>query len=208
MKVIGLTGGIGSGKSTVSGFLAELGAVIINADEVGHEAFKPDTHGWRQVVTAFGRQILKTNGEIDRNKLGEIVFADSEALARLNSIVHPLVYEMVKAQLEEYRRRGVEVVVLEVPLLIDVPLSKKAGEPSLLDEVDEVWVTVAPEAIVLERLKEKVGLSEQESLARIRSQLSPEERVRRADLVIDTDCSLDELRARVQELWRKLALDT
>ena len=208
MKVIGLTGGIGSGKSTVSGFLSELGAVIINADEVGHEAFEPDAQGWREVVAAFGRQILKTNGEIDRNKLGEIAFADSEALARLNNIVHPLVYEVVKAQLEEYRRWGVEVVVLEVPLLIDVPLSRKAGEPSLLDEVDEVWVTVAPESTVLRRLKEKVGLSKTESLARIRSQLSPEERVKHADVVIDTDCDLAELKARVKELWQGLALDT
>ncbi len=208
MKVIGLTGGIGSGKSTVSGFLAELGAVIINADEVGHEVFKPDTQGWRQVVTAFGRQILKTNGEIDRNKLGEIVFTDSEALARLNSLVHPLVYEVVKAQLEQYRQEGVGVVVLEVPLLIDVPLAKKAGEPSLLDEVDEVWVTEAPEATVLERLKGRAGLSETESLARIRSQLPSEERLRRADVVIDTNCRLDELKLRVKELWNKLSLDT
>ena len=208
MRVIGLTGGISSGKSTVSGFLAELGAVVINADDVGHEAFKPDTQGWREVVAAFGKGILKANGEIDRNKLGEIVFADSEALIRLNHIVHPLVYEMVKAQLEEYRRRGVGVVVLEVPLLIDVPLANKAGEPSLLDEVDEVWVTVAPESVVLERLKNRSELSEPESLARIRSQLPSEERLKRADVVIDTDCSLTELRARVRGLWQGLSLDT
>jgi dephospho-CoA kinase len=208
MKVIGLTGGIGSGKSTVAGFLVELGAVIINADEVGHEVFKPDTQGWRQVVAAFGRQILKTNDEIDRKKLGEIVFADSEALARLNSLVHPLIRETVKARLEEYRREGKGVVVLEVPLLIDVPLAKKAGEPSLLDEVDEVWVAVAPEATVLKRLKDKAGLSEPEALARIRSQLPSEERLKHADVVIDTDCRLDELKLRVKELWNQLSLDT
>ena len=99
-------------------------------------------------------------------------------------------------------------VVLEVPLLIDVLLAKKAAEPSLLDEVDEVWVTVAPESLVLKRLKEKMGLSEQESLARIRSQLPSEERLERADVVIDTDCRFDELRARVKELWQRLSLDT
>jgi dephospho-CoA kinase len=97
VKVIGLTGGIGSGKSTVSGFLGELGAIILNADEVGHEVFKPDTPGWRQVVAAFGTEILKTNDEIDRKKLGEIVFADSEALARLNQIIQPQIYALVKA---------------------------------------------------------------------------------------------------------------
>ena len=195
MKVIGLTGGIGSGKSTVAGFLAELGAVVIDTDKVGHEVFKPDTPGWRQVVAAFGQEIIENDGEIDRKKLGEIVFADSEALARLNSIVHPLIRETVKARLEEYRHKGVGVVVLEAPLLVE------AGWTSL---VDEVWVTVAPESTVLKRLEKKLGLSEQQSLARIRSQLSSEERIKRADAVINTDCSLDEVKARARELWERL----
>jgi dephospho-CoA kinase len=209
MKVIGLTGGIGSGKSTVSQFLKELGAVIIDADKVGHEALKPDTKAWREVVAAFSTDIVKSNREIDRKKLGGIVFASAEALARLNNIMHPWMYGTVKAQLEEYRRQGVAVVVLEAPLLIEVPLlMMKAGEPSLLDEVDEVWVTVAPEPTVLRRLKKKLGFSESESLARIRSQLSSEEKIKQADVIIDTDCSLDELKARVKELWHKLLLDT
>ncbi len=192
MKVIGLTGGIGSGKSTVSQFLAELGAVILNADEVGHEAFKPDTEIWRQVVAAFGRQSLAPDGNIDRKKLGNIVFGNPESLSRLNQIMHPRMYAQVKAQLEEYRRQGVAVAVLEAPLLIE------AGWTSL---VDEVWVTTAPEATVLKRLEERTGLSQAESLARIRSQLSSEERVRHADVVINTDCDLDELKSKVKELW-------
>ena len=98
--------------------------------------------------------------------------------------------------------------MLELPLLVEVPLSMRAGEPSLSDEVDEVWVTVAPESMVLRRLKNKLGLSESESLARIRSQLSSEERTKQADVIIDTNCSLDELGAKVKELWQKLALDT
>lgn len=199
MKVIGLTGGIGSGKSTVSQFLAELGAVILDADRVGHEAFKPDTDVWREVVAAFGRQIVTPTGDIDREKLGEIVFGNPESRARLNQIMHPRIYKMVRVQLEEYRRQGVSVVVLEAPLLIE------ADWTSL---VDEVWVTVASESTVLRRLKERVGLSEQQSLARIHSQLSPEERVKHADVVIDTDCDLDELRARVGELWRGLELSS
>ena len=105
MKVIGLTGGIGSGKSTVSQFLKELGAVIIDADKVGHEAFKPDTELWREVVAAFGRQILKPSGDIDRKRLGEAVFGNPELLSRLNQVMHPRMYNMVKAQLEEYRRQ-------------------------------------------------------------------------------------------------------
>jgi len=194
MKVIGLNGGIGSGKSTVSQFLAELGAVIIDADRVGHEAFKPDTELWREVVAAFGRQVLTPSGEIDRKKLGKIVFGNAELLSRLNQIMHPRMYDMVKVQLEEYRRWGVEVVVLEAPLLLE------AGWTSL---VDEVWVTVASESTVLKRLQERVGLSKEESLSRIRSQLSSEERIKRADVVINTDCSLDELKARVRELWER-----
>jgi len=193
MKVIGLSGGIGSGKSTVSQFLAELGAVILDADRVGHEALKPDTEVWRELVAAFGQQILTPDGNIDRAKLGDIVFGNPESLSQLNQIMHPRMYDTVKAQLEEYRRQGVDVVVLEAPLLIE------AGWTSL---VDEIWVTVASEATVLRRLKERMGLSESESLARIHSQLSSDERIGQANVVINTDCSLDELRVRVGELWR------
>ncbi len=199
MKVIGLTGGIGSGKSTVSQFLAELGAVILDADEIGHEAFKPDTEIWRQVVAAFGRQILTPDGNIDRKKLGNIVFSNPESLSRLNQIMHPRMYALVKAQLEEYRRQGVGVVVLEAPLLLE------AGWTSL---VDEVWVTTAPEATVLKRLEERTGMSQAESLTRLRSQLPSEERVRQADVVINTDCDLDELKSKVKELGQRLELDT
>lgn len=208
MKIIGLTGGIGSGKSTVSRFLAELGATVIDVDKVWHEALKADTELRQQIVAAFGKGILTSNREIDRQKLGEIVFGSPDALARLNNIMHPWVYKTVQAQLGEYRRRGVRVVVVELPLLVEVPLSMRAGQPSLSDEVDEVWVTVAPRATVLRRLKERGGISEEQILARIRSQLSSEERASRADAIIDTDCSLDELKTRVRELWRKLALDT
>lgn len=204
MKVIGLTGGIGSGKSTVASFLKELGAVIIDADKLWHEALKPDSEIWRGVVATFGDRVLKPNREIDRRGLGKIVFADAEALARLNNIMHPYIYKTVKAKLDDYRRKGVGVVVLEVPLLIEVPLSMRAGEPSLSDEVDEVWVTVAPESAVLKRTKEKSGMSREQTLARIRAQLTSEERTKHADVVIDTDCSLKELKEKVKELWLKL----
>ena len=195
MKVIGLTGGIGSGKSTVSRFLAELGAVLIDADKVGHEAFEPHTEVWRKVVAAFGRQILTPAGDIDRAKLGELVFGNSESLARLNRIMHPRIYDMVKARIEEYRRQGVDVVVLEAPLLL---------EADWVPSVDEVWVVIASEATVLKRLQERVGLSEPESLARIRSQISNEERVKHASVIINNDSSLTDLKVRVNELWQRL----
>ncbi len=195
MKVIGLTGGISSGKSTVSRFLAKLGAVIIDADKVGHEVSKPDGEVWREVVAAFGKQIITTNGEINREKLGKIVFSNSEARSRLNQIMHPRIYDLVKTRLDEYRRQEAGIVVLEAPLLLE------AGWTSL---VDEVWVTTASEATVLKRLRERTGLSEKESLARIRSQLPAEKRVKHADAVIDTDCDLDELKVKVKELWQEL----
>jgi dephospho-CoA kinase len=208
MKIIGLTGGIGSGKSTVSRFLEELGATVIDVDSVWHKALEADAGVRQQLVAAFGSGILASSGGVDRQKLGDVVFGNQEALDRLNSISRPWIYQKVKAQLGQYRRRGVKLVVLELPLLVDVPLSLKAGEPSLSDEVDEVWVTVAPEATVLSRLKERSGITEEQIRARIRSQISAEERARRADVIIDTDCSLEELGARVRELWRERALDT
>jgi len=194
-KVIGLTGGIGSGKSTVSQFLAELGAVILDADKVGHEAFKPNTEAWREVVAAFGQEILSPDGEIDRKKLGEIVFGQPESLLRLNQIMHPRMYEMMKARIEEYRQQGVAVVVLEAALLI---------EASWTSLVDEVWITVASEARILERLKEQRGLAEEQTLARIRSQLPSEERIKHADVVINNDGDLDAVKAKVNELWARL----
>jgi dephospho-CoA kinase len=207
MKVIGLTGGIGTGKSTVAAFLAELGATVIDVDKLWHEGLAADAGLRQEIVAAFGCGILIPEQEIDRPKLGAIVFGSPEALARLNNIMHPWVYRAVRIKLKDYRRRGVKVVVLELPLLVEVPLSLKAGQPSLSDEVDEVWVTVAPEPVVLRRLKAKSGLSEAEARARIRSQLPSEERIKHADVVVDTDCSLDELGTKVRELWQK-ALDT
>ncbi len=194
-KVIGLTGGIGSGKSTVARLLAEMGAVIIDADKVGHEAFRPGTPAYRDVIAAFGADILTAQQEINRKKLGQRVFQDPEALARLNRIMHPRMRDMMRAQLDECRRRNVPVVVLEAAILI---------EASWKSLVDEVWVTIAPEANVLARVKEQRGLPESDTLARIRSQMTAEARIKHADVVISNDGSLEQLREKVQTLWAKL----
>ena len=195
MKIVGLTGGIGSGKSTVAQFLTELGAAVIDADKVGHEAIQPGTPVFQKIVAAFGQQIIGASGEIDRARLGEIVFKNPQARERLNEIIHPAMYDMVMARLDDYRQQGVKVVVLDAPLLLD------AGWASL---VDEVWVTIATENTILERLSERSDLSAEEIKARIRSQLPSEERIKHADVAIDTDCTLDELKAKVKELWQKL----
>lgn len=195
MVVIGLTGGILSGKSTISGMLAEKGAVIIDADKIGHETYKPLTSIWQELRDAFGDGILKKNGEIDRKRLGEIVFADPQALERLNKIVHPRMREMIREEIDCLKGEEVAVVVLEAAVLI---------EASWTDLVDEVWVAVAPEEVVIKRLQNRGGLSEEQARARIRSQISNGERVKHADIIIDTDCELSEVRARVEELWETL----
>jgi dephospho-CoA kinase len=195
MKIIGLTGGIGSGKSTVAGYLAGLGAAVIELDEVGHEVIRPGSGAFERVVREFGQDILNAGGEVDRNRLGNIVFRDTRALTRLNRIVHPAIDEIIDKRIEESRRKGVKAVVLEAAAMVE------AGR---VGQADEIWVTTAPEATVLGRLLKRSGYSEEESRARIRSQISSKERIRNADVVIDTDCSLDKLNARVEKEWKKL----
>jgi dephospho-CoA kinase len=196
MRVIGLTGGIGSGKSTVAHFLTELGAVIIDADKVGHEALLPGSPVSGEVVAAFDKGILLPDGNINRRELGRMVFSSSECLAKLNRIVHPWMYDTMKARIEDYRKQGVRVMVLDAAILLE------AGWISL---AHEVWVTVASPETVLRRLKTREdGLSEADALARIRLQMTNEERVKHADVVIDTDCSLEEVRTTVKKLWENV----
>ncbi|HJX69934.1 MAG TPA: dephospho-CoA kinase [Dehalococcoidia bacterium] len=195
MPVIGLTGSIGSGKSTVSAILAELGAVVLSADEIGHEALQPRTAAWQEVVSAFGEGILKAGGEVDRQKLGEIVFNNAGALARLNRIMHPRMYRMAEKRIEELKQQGGAVIVLEAPLLV---------EAGWLPLADQVWITVADEETIVHRLCQRSGLSEAQALARIRSQLPAEEKTKYADVVINTSGTLSEVEAKVKELWEAL----
>ncbi len=199
MRVIGLTGGIGSGKTTVARLLKELGAVVMDADKIGHELLEPGGQAYQAVADAFGKQVLETSGQIDRRKLAEVVFDSPSDLAYLNRIMHPLIGDVVRSRMEQYQGQGVEVVVIEAPLLIEARWTSM---------VDEVWVTVAPEGVVLERLEQGMGLSREEAEARIRSQLPQTERVKHATAVIDTDCSLDELEAGVAEQWRQRRFDS
>jgi len=196
MFVIGLTGNFGTGKTTVSQILAKLGAVIIDADKLGHGLLQPGAETYGEIVAAFDKSILKPNREIDRNKLGKLVFADTAALNKLNQIIHPRICEIVKQKIEEYRQAGIRVVVLEAALLIEAD--------GLKHLVDQVWVTTAPEAAIVRRLKSQRGLKEEQILARLQAQMPQEEKAKRADVVINTDCSLDELRKRVTELWHNL----
>ena len=195
MIVIGLTGGIGSGKSAVSHILKELGAEIIDADRVGHEAYQPHTEAWKAVVAAFGEQVLQPDSQVDRKKLGAIVFSDPEALARLNAIMHPRMYEMMKERLAGLRTAGTRVAVVEAAVLIE------AGWTPL---ADEIWVTEASEDVVVERVRQRNNLPEEEIRGRIRSQLTNQERALHATAVIQNNGGLEELRQHVQQLWDNL----
>jgi dephospho-CoA kinase len=195
MVVIGLTGNLGTGKTEVAQMLAELGAEVINADEVGHELLEPDTETYREVLAAFGKSILKQSGEIDRQKLGQLVFADPSALNKLNGMMHPRIHEIVKQKIEEHRQAGARVVVLEAALLIE------AGWRPFLDQV---WVTTATVSTITERLNKARGLSQEQVLERLKTQMPQKEKVKQADVVINTDCPIDQLRATVAELWNRL----
>ncbi len=192
MRVIGLTGGVGSGKSTVSQYLQELGAVLIDADKVGHQTYLPGAPAWKDLVAEWGEGLLQPNQEIDRKKLGSIVFSDPKALARLNSIVHPRMRDIIQQQLDDLKKNGVRVAVLEAAILIEAKWANIA---------DEVWVVDAPEAAVVQRLQKRNGFTEEQARARIKSQLPRDERLSYANVVIDTDCSLDEVRRRVRQAW-------
>ena len=192
MFVLGLTGGIGTGKSMVGEILAGLGASIINADGLGHKVYEPDTAGWAEVVDAFGEDVLSPTREVDRKKLGGVVFSDPRALERLNAITHPRIYRLIEDEIKTLERAGREEVVVEAALLIE------AGWAPL---VNEIWVTTSPERLVVERLQERNGLSEGAIRDRIASQMPQEERIKHAVEVIDNGSSLSELNSRVQQLW-------
>lgn len=198
MLVIGLTGGIGTGKTEAALYMEFLGAALINADQVGHEAYTPHSEAWRQVVEAFGEGILQASGEIDRQSLGAIVFSDPEQLARLNGIMHPLMAGMVQDKIAGLRSEGTGVVVVEAALLFE------AGWDSL---VEEVWVTDSPEEAVIQRLSQRNGMTEEEARRRVSSQMDRAERLDRANFVIDNSSNVEAMQSAIDGLWASRVKD-
>ncbi|MGV9453351.1 dephospho-CoA kinase [Streptomyces sp. NPDC003635] len=193
MLKVGLTGGIGAGKSEVSRLLVACGAVLIDADRIAREVVAPGTPGLAAVVDAFGADVLAADGSLDRPKLGSIVFADPDRLAVLNSIVHPL----VGARSRELEQAAAEdaVVVHDVPLLT---------ENGLAPLYDVVVVVDASTETQLDRLVRLRGMSEEDARARMAAQVTREKRREIADIVIDNDVPLEELRRRVRDVWDEL----
>ena len=195
MRVIGLTGGIAGGKSLVSQQLAERGAVVIDADKLGHDAYRKGSETFRAVVEAFGTDVVGGDGEIDRKALGAKVFAEPEARRRLEAIVWPAMRGMMEERLAELRAKNTSVAVLEAALLI---------EADWLPLVDEVWLVTASPETVRQRLAERNGMTAEQADSRVRAQLSNEERRAYADVVIENDGSLEDLQRAVDESWSKL----
>ena len=195
MVVIGVTGNIGSGKSTVCRFLAELGAAVIDADEAAQETYKPHNQAWQEIIDTFGTEVLQPSKEINRVKLAQLVFSSPEALAQLNEIVHPEAHQLVKEKIESYRRLGTKVVALEAILLI---------EATWTTLVDEVWLVIASPEIALQRLTRHPGADRDQILARLKSQTPAEDKAKHADEIIHNEGDFTRLREKITELWNKL----
>lgn len=191
MLVVGLTGGIGSGKSTVSAMLAAKGAVVLDADEVVRDQQRPGTAVFDAMVERFGRGIVAADGTLDRAAVADIVFADPEALADLNAIVHPAVGAEIARRMEELSGTDA-VVVLDVPLLVEV----SRGYPLAGLIVVDVDLDIAVERLVMQR-----GMSEEDARSRMSRQASREERRARADVVIDNRGTIGDLARQVDAIW-------
>ncbi|MGJ7045641.1 MULTISPECIES: dephospho-CoA kinase [Thermoanaerobacterium] len=197
MKVIGLTGGIASGKSTVSSILKSLGAVIIDADVVSREIMIKGTETYNILISVFGREILRKDGEIDRRKLGNLVFADKEKLNKLNEITHPEIIKRIKDIIEEERKKGKEkAIVLDAALLIEM---------KLFNMVDEVWLVVVDKKTQIRRLMKRDNLSYKDALNRIKSQMSIEDKMKYADFIINNCKDFNAIKRQVELLWGRFS---
>ena len=195
LKLIGLTGGAGSGKTTVAEMFRELGAEVVDADEAAHAVYEPGTPGFDAVIAEFGQEYVR-DGRIDRARLGELVFHDAAARRRLNAIVHPLVREWMATRTADAVARGVEVVIHDVPLLFE------NGLEHLYADVVCVYV---PEDVQLRRLVEGRGASPERARAMVAAQMPIEEKRRRAQHVIDNSGTREHTREQVRMLWSELS---
>lgn len=196
MIIAGLTGGIASGKSTVSGFLAEAGARIIDADSIAREVVEPGTPAHDELSAFFGRGILLADGEIDRKRLGDIIFNDSAKKAHLNGIIHPRVYRRTEEMIAEIASQTPDVVViLDIPLLLEARMKRHLAE---------VIVVYVPEHLQLQRLMARDRIDANAALARIHSQMPIEEKRHLATIVIDNSGTLADTRSQAQAVFHHL----
>ncbi|ETW97581.1 MAG: hypothetical protein ETSY1_22095 [Candidatus Entotheonella factor] len=196
VTILGITGGIGSGKSTASKILGELGAFVIDADVVGHKIYQPDTPAWREIVETFGDEVIASDRTIDRTKLGAIVFSAPEKLEALNKITHGKIYSYIQGQIDYIRAHDPNrVIAVEAAILLE------AGWRSL---VEALWVVVASEDVVINRLQTYKNMSEDQARARINAQMTNDERIAQADQVIWNNGELHDLQQAVETSWQRL----
>ena len=196
MQVIGLTGGIATGKSTVSAMLKKAGAIIIDADRIARAVVKKGLPAYREIVEYFGTDILLPDGEINRNALGDIIFNDPAEKKRLNSIVHPRVAAEVDRQLKQFEKTDPQsLVVLDIPLLL---------EAGMHADLSELIVVYAPQQLQIERLMHRDRISEAEALARVRSQIPIREKKKKATIVIDNSGTIDHTRQQTLDIFKRL----
>jgi dephospho-CoA kinase len=191
-RVIGLTGGIASGKSTVAGMLADKGAWVVDADQLARRAVEPGSLGIQEITGEFGPGVIAADGSLDRARLGELVFSDEDARRRLNSIVHPKVLELSQEQIRKADRAGARLVVYDVPLLFE---TGREGE------FDAILLVAVDPVTQLGRLRQRSGLDESQARARIGSQMPLERKRELATWVIDNSGTLEETRIAVDDLW-------
>ena len=193
MFVIGLTGGIGTGKTEVTHVLRELGAVVIESDKVAHLSYRPGTDAYEDIIDQFGREILDESGVIDRPKLGGLVFAVPELRIHLEMIVWPAARSWIEERLIQEKERGTKIIVIEVPKLFE------AGWDDL---ADAVWTIEAPSDLITQRINIRSNLGETEKNARVKAQITSGERAERADLLIENTAKLADLREQITNLWQ------
>ncbi len=195
MIIVGLTGSVGTGKSTVTNFFRELGAYIIDWDELAREVTRPHLRAWKEIVEYFGKDFLNEDLTINRQKLAEIVFSDKEKVAKLNQIVHPEVFKEDERITNEIKSLDPDALIIK-----DIPLLFELTRPIF---VDKVVVVSASEQTQLRRLEEK-GMSREDAQSRIKSQLPLEEKIKSADFVINNDGPLEETKKQVEEIYSLL----
>ena len=193
MFVIGLTGGIGTGKTEVTHVLRELGAVVIESDKVAHLSYRPGTDAYGEITDQFGREVLDETGVIDRAKLGGLIFAVPELRIHLEMIVWPAARSWIEERLTQEKERGTKIVVIEVPKLFE------AGWDDL---ADAVWTIEAPSDLIAQRVNIRSNLGEAEKNARVKAQITSIERAERADLLIENTAKLADLREQIRNLWQ------
>jgi len=200
MKIIGLTGNIACGKSTVAAIFKELGATLIDADKVARDIVGKDKPALGKIINHFGNEILNKDGTLNREKLGRKVFNDKNQRQILNDITHPEIFKEINNLIEKYRSEGQKIVIIEAALIVEREKLKKI--------IDKLIVVSTSKDIQIKRLKDRDGFSKEQALSRINSQIPTEEKIKHADFVIHNDSDIKKITKQIENIWRGLNINT